>query len=156
MAVPELSFSELIQHPRDTVAVLRASRSRSVRLHRRGDEDLVLITATRVDQVSEMTSVATGLLRAFADEEAGHARLLRVLPRVFPWARYLPAADLVQFVGELLDALHVADSMDNPVAVTQVVTEWRHTAEVHADPELRDLVRATTGDFGAVPSPPSE
>lgn len=155
MAVPEVSFSELIQHPRDTVAALRASRSRSVRLHRRDDEDLLLITASRAEQNAEMTSVATGLLEAFADDESGRAQLRRILPRVFPWARYLPDGDVDQFVVEILDALHVAGSMDSPVALTQAVTEWRHTAEVHADPELRDVVRATTGDFGAVPAPPT-
>lgn len=103
-----------------------------------------------------MMSVATGLLEAFADDDTGRPQLRRILPKVFPWVRYLPVADLDELVTDVIDALNVADSMDNPVALTQVVAAWRHTAEVHADPELRDLVRATTGDFGAVPPPPTE
>lgn len=153
MTAPETTFSELIQHPRDTVARLHASRTRSLRLRRRGEEDLLLITATRADQTIELTSLATGLLTAFADDEAGRRLLLVALPKVFPWVTYLPAEDLPEFVSDVVETLRAAESLDNPAPLVQVITEWRHTAEVHADPELRELVGRVTGDFGDVPPP---
>jgi len=38
--------------------------------------------------------------------------------------------------------------------VVQLITEWRHTAEVHADPALVAILTQDLGDFGPVPAPP--
>jgi len=50
--------------------------------------------------------------------------------------RHLPEAELRLFVQELLET---GDSSD--AAVSQLVAEWRHTAEVHADPELCEILQ---------------
>ena len=48
-----------------------------------------------------------------------------------------------------------AASLGNTAAVTQLLAEWRHTAEVHADPDLlRALTAGESDDFGAAPRPP--
>jgi len=122
-------------------------------LRRRGDEDLLLVTISRAEQSAEMTSVAIGLLSELAQHEPGRAMILDALPKVFPWVLYLPEPDRAEFAGELIGTLRTADSVESPVPAVQLVTEWRHTAEVHADPELRELVRSTSGDFGEVPRP---
>lgn len=153
MTVPEVALSDFVQHPRATIARLHATRGRTLRLRRRGAEDLLLVTATRSEQAGQLTATSAGLLRAFADDEIGHDVLLRVLPKVFAWARYLPEPDVALFVEDLIETLRAADGLDNPAPLVQVITEWRHTAEVHADPELRKLLRSTTGDFGPVMPP---
>jgi hypothetical protein len=48
----------------------------------------------------------------------------------YPWARSLPADDQRRFAAEL----------------RQLITEWRHTAEVHADPDLLALLTAPVDD----------
>lgn len=64
----------------------------------------------------------------------------------FPWVRFLPTEDVRTFVLELADTLQVADALANVSPVVQVITKWRHTAEVHADPELAARVRQIDGD----------
>lgn len=39
--------------------------------------------------------------------------------------------------------------------VVQLITEWRNTAEVHADPELSRILTEDTGDYGAATGPPA-
>ena len=51
------------------------------------------------------------------------------VPREFPWTRSLPKEDVRAFVAGLADA-QAAASLDNPAPVAQVISRWRHTAEV--------------------------
>jgi hypothetical protein len=68
----------------------------------------------------------------------------------FPWVRFLPERDAQSFVVEFAAALDSAEPLRNPA---QVVTAWRHTAEVHADPELLTILRQDGADRGPVPMP---
>jgi hypothetical protein len=65
------------------------------------------------------------------------------------WARFLPKEDHQAFVAELA----AARALDDLAAVTQVITAWRHTAEVHADPELLAALCQDSQDLGEVPAP---
>lgn len=152
----EISFSELVQKPVDTVAKLDAARGRTLRVHRRGGaEDLVLTTASRAEQGNEVTSATTKMFVALMQSNPKAVTLLvDVAPAAFPWVRLLPKKDIQTFVVELVDTMEAADALDNPAPVAQVITEWRHTAEAYADPELAEaLRRGTTGDFGPVIAP---
>lgn len=71
----------------------------------------------------------------------------------FPWWRFLPAEDVRGFVLEPVDTLRAADALANVAPAVQVITEWRHTAEVHADPELAVRIRQGVDDYGVVPEP---
>ncbi|WP_328769352.1 hypothetical protein [Streptomyces sp. NBC_00286] len=80
--------------------------------------------------------------------------LLDILPDAFPWVRFLPEADLHAFAVELVDTMRAADSLGNNASVAQLLTAWRHTAEVHSDPELlAALTRDHGDDYGPVPDP---
>jgi hypothetical protein len=150
---PEINFSELSNKPVEAVRKLRDSPTRSVRVHRRGDEeDLVLVTASRADEVREVASTTTALFVALMQSDARARELVTgVMPKAFPWVRFLPKEDLREFVVELIDTLEAADSLGNLAPVTQVIAEWRHTAEIHADPELLAILRQDGQDFGEVP-----
>jgi hypothetical protein len=152
---PEINFSELSNKPVEAVRKLRDSPTRSVRVHRRGDEeDLVLVTASRADEVREVVSTTTALFVALMQTDALARELVTgVMPKAFPWVRFLPKEDLREFVVELVDTLEAADSLGNLAPVTQVIAEWRHTAEIHADPELLAILRQDGQDFGEVPEP---
>ncbi len=71
----------------------------------------------------------------------------------YPWVDFLPADDVDTMAGEFIAAASVGDL----AAVSQLLIEWCHTAEIHADPDLyRALRGAPLGDFGAVPRPGGE
>ncbi|MGH3774057.1 MAG: DUF6247 family protein [Pseudonocardiaceae bacterium] len=138
----EVPFSELLQRPKDTVAKLEGSRSHSLRLRRRDAEDLTLTTAARAEQDSAMVSAAVKMFVALMrHDEAARSLVIKVVPEAFPWVRFLPTEDVRAFVVELVDTLRAADALENVAPVLQLITEWRHTAEVHADPELAARVR---------------
>lgn len=155
MPLLERPFSDLINKPRLTVEVLTDSWAHSVRLRRRDDVDLVLTTATRYEQDHAVMTAAARLFAAVMREQSAAAKalMLRVLPEVFPWVRFLPADDAQQFLMELVETLRGADDLDNFAPVTQLIEEWRHTAEVHADPELAAALLQDADDLGPVPAP---
>lgn len=71
------------------------------------------------------------------------------MPQAFPWLQYLPSGDQSKFVRELTAAMD-----DSPAQVLQLITEWRNTAEIYADPDLLELLRSgVIDDAGAVPAP---
>lgn len=148
----EVLFSELVNKPKDTVAKL--SQSRDLRLRRRDAEDLLLTTAARAEQNSEVVSATTRMFVALMQHD-DHARalLLDVIPEAFPWVRFLPKTDVQAFLVELVETLRAVEELDSPAPVVQVITEWRHTAEIHADPELLATLTRDGEDHGAVPAP---
>lgn len=148
----EVLFSELVNKPKDTVAKL--GRVRDLRLRRRDDEDLMLTTAARAEQNSEMVSATTRMFVALMQhDEDARALLLDVIPEAFPWVRFLPREDVQAFLVELVGTLRAVEELGSPAPVVQVITEWRHTAEVHADPELFAALTKDSADHGPVPPP---
>ncbi|GAB2753873.1 hypothetical protein GCM10027174_31540 [Salinifilum aidingensis] len=125
-------------------------------MHRRGDEDLVLTTALRAQQDSEVVSASARVFAAMMQRDPDGARslMLDVLPQAFPWVRLLPADDRTAFIDEFVDALRAVEDLDNPAAVVHVITTWRHTAEVCADPELHEVLATDGADHGPASAPP--
>ncbi|MFE2737924.1 hypothetical protein [Streptomyces sp. NPDC059349] len=154
MSALELTLSELLNKPKATLANLRGTRR--IVLRRRDDEDLVLTTAARADQDLEVMSATSRMFVEMMRTPEGRTLVLDVLPATFPWVRYLPAHDVRAFSVELVDALGAATLLDNTAGVAQLLAEWRHTAEVHADPELYAALTTDSGeDYGPVPEPGS-
>ncbi|MEV0054837.1 DUF6247 family protein [Saccharopolyspora sp. NPDC003752] len=148
----ETPFSELINHPKATVAKL--SSARELLLRRRDADDLVLTTATRAEQESEMVSATTRIFIAMMRHDgAALSLLVDVVPEAFPWVKFLPAEDVRAFVVELVETLRAADAVDNPAPVVNVIAAWRHTAEVYADPELYAQLTAGITDHGLATEP---
>ncbi|MGW5703823.1 hypothetical protein [Amycolatopsis japonica] len=156
MTAPEVNLSELSQHPRQVVRKLQSSATRSVRIRQRDkdQQDLILVSADRADQVIAGASATTKMFIELMKHN-GQAVMLatEVLPAAFPWVRYLPKVDVQAFVVELVDTLERADSLGNPAPVANLVAAWKSTAEVHADPELAEILAQDVEDFGPVPAP---
>ncbi len=72
---------------------------------------------------------------------------------MFSWVSFLPEQDRAQFLDELLTTLHGVADLDNVHPVAQLVVEWRHTAEVHADPGTAAALTQDGDNFGPVPDP---
>lgn len=155
MSAPEVAFSELQQHAGTTVAKLEDNRS--IRLRRRDAEDLMLTTASRAEADSEALSATTSMFIALMQRDAtARSLLVDVVPEAFPWLRFLPREDVQAFVLELVDTLRAADSVRNAAPIAQVVTDWRHTAEIWADPELLARLQSPVTDAGTVDEPVTE
>jgi hypothetical protein len=150
----EVLFSELVNKPKDTVAKLGGSRE--LRLRRRDAEDLVLTTAARAEQNREFVSATTRLFVALMQhDQQARALLLDVIPEAFPWVRFLPREDVQAFLVDLVGTLRAVEELGSPAPVVQIIAEWRHTAEVYADPEVFAAVTQDGQDYGAVPKPPA-
>jgi hypothetical protein len=109
------------------------------------------MSAERADAEAEVIDLTAYLLAGIAEREPD--LLAELLPTALPWARFLPAADVTTFIEEFISTVRAAASLGNLAAVSQLLTEWRHTAEVHADPELHRALTQPLGDFGPVLRP---
>lgn len=146
-------FSELLRQPTETTG--RLAQVRSMRLSRRGAEDLVLMYADRAEAESQAIDATSRMLAHLAHLHPG--LISGLLPNVLPWARFLPAHDLEEFAAEFVAVAEAAGSTGNLAPLAQLITEWRHTAEVQADPDLhRALTRTDLVDHGPVPVPEAQ
>ncbi|WP_194916473.1 DUF6247 family protein [Catenulispora rubra] len=147
-------FSELIQHPRETT--LRLDEAETLRLVRRNQPDLMLATVERAERDAEVFDITTRLLVGIIAQEPSREVLRSSLMGVFAWTRFLPADEVDEFLTELVDVARASAEIRNLRPVAQVVVEWQHTAEIHADAELyRRLTRehSTEDDFEPVEVP---
>ena len=143
-------FSDLLRHSSETTE--RLNRTRAVRLQRRDAADLVLMTAERADAEAELVEVASQLLAQLV--RLNPDLVGQVLPLAMPWVRFLPPADIATMAAEFVSTAEAAAAVGNTAAVSRLLTEWRHTAEVYADPKLhRALTARPLDDFGVVPRP---
>ncbi|MGC5285619.1 hypothetical protein [Micromonospora sp. DT231] len=155
MSMPSESvpFSELLRQPAETAE--RLSRARAVRLRRRDAPDLVLMSADRAAAEGEVVDLTARLLASVVHQDPTLVRA--ALPTVLPWVRFLPPEDVEQMASEFVATAEAAAAMGNTAAVSQLLTEWRHTAEIHADPDLhRVLAAPSSDDFGPVARPSGE
>ena len=74
-----------------------------------------------------------------------------------PWVTFLPEVDVDTFVTELVTVTRGAVELGNLAPVAVLLTQWRHSAEVYADPVLLEILTTEPeGDMGPVPAPPDE
>jgi hypothetical protein len=148
----EVPFTELIQHPTRTTE--RLAGTRALRLRRRDAGDLVLMSADRAQQEGEVIDLTARLLAGVLAERGGADLVRQVLPAALPWVRFLPNAAVDELAAEFVAIVHAAATVNNMAPVSQLLTEWRHTAEVYADPDLYAiLTQPHEGDYGPVPAP---
>ena len=154
MNAAEATWSELLQQPNKTLEKLRGHRE--LRVHRRDADDLVVTTASKAAQASEVSSATTRMFIALMQRDPRAQELVTgVLPMAFPWVRYLPTEDLRAFVLELVEELERAESLDNPAPVAHLLAAWRATAQSYADPEYMAARTGVGNDLGPV-APPRE
>lgn len=145
MTVDEVTFSDLQLRGKATVELLRRSRTQSLLVTRRDDDDLVLTTAARAEIEHTAASVTARMFVALMQRDPQARELVTdVLPEVFPWVTLLSRTEVQEFVLELVSTIRAADSLDNPVPVVQVIDTWRHTAEALADPDLAAILSSDT------------
>ncbi|MEV5748830.1 hypothetical protein AB0L00_13520 [Actinoallomurus sp. NPDC052308] len=153
VSTPVVSFSELSKNSKRVAeAVERAQR---VHVTRRDGEDLYLTTEHHDRQREETADVTTRLFTALISSDEGARAVLLALPQVFPWVRHLSAAEVREFVIDLVDAVRDVAELDVHSNLHRVIVEWRATARILADPDLAARLTAPLPDedHGEVPAP---
>ena len=87
------------------------------------------------------THLLAGLARS---ESVGPIRSL--LRSAVPWVPFLPEADFDAFVTEVVDAGRSAAALGNLEPVAVCLTQWRHSAEVYADPVVLGILTSEPED----------
>jgi hypothetical protein len=151
----EANFSELLQKPKDTVALMQRSAHRGIRLHRRDDEDLYLTTAAQAEEAVQVVDSTTRIFVAMMKNDPQAVELLtQVFPEAFPWVRFLPEAAVREFLVEFVETARAAVDLDNVSLLAPVIAAWKSTALIHADKDLhRELTAPTGADLGTVEPP---
>jgi hypothetical protein len=148
----ELPFSDFLHHP--AAAADRLATVRTLRLRRRGASDLALMRADQAERDGVVVDFTARLLAGLV-RQAPRDVVRGVLPEALPWVRFLPERDVDQLLAELVDVTLAAAALDNLNPVATLLEHWRHSAEVHAEPALLEmLTREPEGDFGAAVPPP--
>lgn len=150
MSLVERPFSEFLRQPNDVVAELA---EHDVLLRRRNAPALRLSQADRDEDRSEAFEALARLLRNLAISVP--VALDEVIDDAFGWVTFLPKTDRSHFVEELTQTLVGAGTVENYQPVTQLLREWKATAEVHSDPELARRLRIGIDTDGELVDPPS-
>lgn len=149
MRLIERPFSDLLRRPKDVTDDVEDS---DVLLRRRDEPDLRLTRADREAHRADAFAAIGRVLRNLAVHSP--VALGDALGEAFPWLEFLPEADRRLFIGEFSRLVTAAGAVDNYETLTQLVHEWRLTAEVHADPKLARRLRRpldAAGDQIAAP-----
>ncbi|WP_187414761.1 hypothetical protein [Nonomuraea sp. PA05] len=154
MSYEDVPFSELLHHPAATARRLDAVRA--LRLRRRDAGDLALIRADQLEQDSTVVDFTARLLAGLVRTD-NIAALRQALPDALPWSIFLPEEDVETMLLELVDTARGAAALENLAPIALLLAQWRHSAEIYADPALHAiLTREPEGDLGAVPLPEGE
>lgn len=150
MVAGTMTFSKFLRESGDA---MHAVEKGTVRLERRDGEDLILRLADRDDSEREGLRLAVALLsRTLADTTP--QTNADVLADVFPWMSFLPNEDRASFAEEIIESIRASSAIDRPDLISTLVTQWKNTAEVWADPQLRGRLESEPDLAGqAIPRP---
>jgi hypothetical protein len=143
-------FSDLLRHPKD---VTHAVEEGDVVLRRRDEPDLRLSRADREERRAEAFGALGRTIRNLAVHHP--AALSEALAEAFPWLEFLSKGDRREFLDEFSRVVTAAAAVDDYEPVTQLVSEWRATAEIHANPTLARRLRRPLEAAGGSVTPPA-
>ena len=132
----ERPFADLLRHPKD---VTNDVEEGDVLLRRRDAPHLRL---TRADREVERAAAFAALGRTLRSLAVHSPKALAdAAGDAFPWLEFLPAADRRTFVEEFSRVVVASTELDSYAALSQLVREWKATAEIHVDPKLAQRLR---------------
>lgn len=150
-AYEDVPFSELLHHPAATTR--RLDVVRALRLRRRDSGDLALMRVDQMERDATVVDFTSRLLAGLVRTENIEA-LRQVMPEALPWSIFLPAEDMDMLLTELVDTARGAVAVGNLAPIALLLAQWRHSAEIYADPALLAiLTREPDGDLGPAPIP---
>ena len=147
----EATLTDFLRDPKSIVEQLDR---RDVVLHRRNAADLHLSLRSRVEADDEAVGFLARLLgRVLADVDI-RERFAESVATI-PWVTFLPASERDVFVEEVVRTAEGAADLGSMAALAQVLTEWKATAAIHADPTLAIELKRPIGGIGPHITEPS-
>ena len=145
----ERPFSDLLRRPKE---VTNDVANGDVVLRRRDEPDLRLTLAERDLDKADALSALGRTLRNLAVHQL--PALKKAMSDAFSWVEFLPADDRTEFAQDFSRVLVASAELDSYAALTELIRDWKATAEVYADPKLaRRLKRPITAAGPSVPPP---
>jgi hypothetical protein len=141
MAAEHFSFSTFLRNPKTVTAVLDRG---DVLIERRNGGDFMLRTVEREQR--ERRAIG------FLSWALAHSSVDQVVARLgsedgpFPWVRYLPERDRELFLRDLAEALRTSAELGSYAAFDLTLEQWRHSAEIWADPEAAEALTAPVNE----------
>jgi len=139
MTLAEHTFTFMLRNSGDVLAEVE---HRDVVLRRRDGEDLFLGLRSREESVREALGVLARLLVAASVDPATPKRVTSALSASLPWTAFLPDDEQSEFFEALTTTASACADVDHFEPLARLIESWRATAEVHANPELGDLLRS--------------
>jgi hypothetical protein len=142
-----MSVESVTDFLRNTKKVLKRVDREDVVLSRRGKAPIRISLETRNSASTAGLGLAADVLAAtVAAVPEVPARLPGILEQRFPWVRFLPAHERQRFAREFVETLQACAAIGKSARLDELVTSWRSTAEIYADPALvEDLKRPLPG-----------
>jgi hypothetical protein len=148
-----LQWSDIARNPRAVAATVE--REGEARLERRGEgQPFILIAAWRRDADRAGVRTAERLVRNAIAHATKIGDLDDLLTETFPWVRFLPADERKEFAEAFAATYSACVDLGTWAPLEQLMTEWRATAAIHADPVLAAKLRGPFDvDLGPAPEP---
>ena len=151
MRLAEHTFTHML---RNSGEVLAEVEHRDLVLRRRDGEDLFLGLRSREASVRDALGVLARLLLAASVDTDTRRKIAGALAASLPWTTFLPDDEREEFFGALTSTAAACVEVDTFDPLAHLIDGWRATAEIHANPELANLLRAERpGPAGKVKRP---
>jgi hypothetical protein len=137
MSLAEHTFSHML---RNSGEVLAEVEHRDVVLRRRDGEDLFLGLRSREESVRDALGVLARLLLAASVDPDTRARVATALSASLPWTIFLPEDERAEFFEALTATAAACVEVDTFEPLVHLIEGWRATAEIHANPELAEVL----------------
>jgi PHD/YefM family antitoxin component YafN of YafNO toxin-antitoxin module len=151
MSVRTFSYSAFLRGPSQ---VLPSLDDADVILERRDEENLVLMREERFEATIAGLRIAARSLAILARRQVELAEEL--LADEFPWLHWLPEAERVKCVQELLADLVAGADTGLLLPFSRNLASWRSTAEIWSDPELAERLQGPFPGDGPELNRPAE
>ena len=137
MSLAEHTFTHML---RNSGAVLAEVEHRDVVLRRRDGEDLFLGLRSREESLRDALGILARLLVSTSADPEARSRVAGALAASLPWTGFLPDDERVEFVDALASTSAACVELDTFEPLGHLLDGWRATAEIHANPELAELL----------------
>lgn len=137
MSLAEHTFTYMLRNSGDVLAEIE---HRDVVLRRRDGADLFLGLRTREESVRDALGVLARLLVAASVDPDTRRRVAGALGASLPWTAFLPDEEREDFFDALTSTAAACADVDSFEPLAQLIEGWRATAEVHANPELAEIL----------------
>ena len=127
---------------RNSGDVLAEVEHRDVVLRRRDGEDLFLSLRSREESVRDALGVLARLLLAASVDPETRKRVAGALSASLPWTTFLPENERSEFFEALTSTAAACVEVDTFEPLAHLIEGWRATAEIHANPELAEVLSA--------------